>query len=215
MNKHITIAGLLMLALNGSATADDAVPTFNLKNKNVHSPIILVVHPRDDASTKRMRITSQYGKRGKIEYDGPYNPSQPIWLANSYDGKSDTSFYDISFYDLHNLAGVDIFYERNGVMVDHVLFNDVTKDTTYYVKYNLREGLMPQEGVSEKVFGKKSKTTAGYSLAHNVTDKNITQTVGKPSKVLQGKPLPHLDFTKAMNDFHQLSTEYMKSQWIK
>ena len=193
------------------ATAGDTTPTFNLKNKSEYIPtgsIVLVVYPRGDKSAKHMRISHH----DKIAYDGQYDPSQPISLRTGH---------DISYYDLHNLEGLDIFYNQNNVLnVEHVRFKDINKDTMYYVKYRSivpspyddpvemdMRGLVPQEGVREKLFGKKTKTTDGYSLAHNVTDKNIEKTTGSASKVLAGK-LPAIDFEQVDQEFVRLVKEY-------
>jgi len=216
MNKHTTIASLLMLALSGSATADDAAPTFNLKNKSPQGTIALSIHAPNDQKTTYMQIK----KDGNVVYEGWRAPSRPILLLPKH---------DLSYYDLHNIAALDIFYQENDTLfVDHRTFIDTNDNTTYYIKHChadtfahqecSSEFFAPQEGVREKFLGKKTKTTDGYNLENNITFMNYTWAKGKAgaqvkvhkytpkrfSKVVGTTQLPRINFETVEEEYKQL-----------
>lgn len=173
----------ILLLFTTYASANDSVPTFNLKNKSRDAVIALVIHAKDANSSKKVRI-----RKDNTVYEGLYTPSKPIFVPNQG---------DISYYDLRNVDSIEIYHmlrqsDQKKPLEARVMkatFNNVNDSTTFYVKYCVPyaeapfggcsiQRFGPQEGVSDKLFGKKTKTTDGYSLERNVTEENIFAVEG-------------------------------------
>jgi len=189
----------LLVTLATYASASEQVPTFDLKNKSIDKLIMVVVHAKDDTTP---RLTQIKDETGKVIRQGMHIPSQPIALL------TDNS---ISYYDLRNLTGIDIFYSKIDYQtqkmrqwVKVVKFNNVDDATTFYLKYRYADtvirGIVSDVDAQE---GSKNKTTDGYRLANNIKNKNIESIFEQPAG--SEKNYPIVNFNDGANNANKLT----------
>jgi hypothetical protein len=102
-------------------------------------------------------------------------------IAAGSDIKNNINIQDISVLNIY-YCPTSTYCKTNKPDLLQVTFGSVQKDTTLYVKFDVKKGkgvLEPQKG---DWFG---KSTEGYSLSKNITAKNIIQEVKKTTSAEQ------------------------------